>query len=57
MQIFIKNLEVKYKPPLTIDASLTLKIREVKKRIEDKEGIPWNRQILMYEKQILEDGK
>lgn len=53
MQIFVKTLAGK---TITLDVTLLTSIENVKAKIQDKEGFPSGKQILIYEGREMKDG-
>ncbi len=55
MQIFIKVKFYDKDKHITLEVEPTDKVKEVKEKIYDKEGIEPNRMVLIFEGQVLED--
>jgi ubiquitin len=54
MQIFVKTLTGK---TITLDVEPNDNIEVIKRKIQDKEGVPSNEQQLMFTGKQLEDGR
>jgi len=54
MQIFVKSLTGK---TITVECEATETVRDVKKKIEEREGVPADQQRLIYAGKQLEDDR